>query len=110
MKRTVVLLIVRELVSGEDLNVQLVRVVGQEVLGGVKVGHGSTAADESDAVDLVVGQDVSDDLLREVKVDLVHLTHSFRIFAASHCRTLAGLPWLGPSRRPVEDATKGLSL
>ena len=29
-------------------------------------------------VDLVVGQDVSDDLLREVKVDLVHLTHSFR--------------------------------
>ena len=70
--------VVVELVSGENLNVQLVRVVGQEVLGGVKVGHGSTAADEGDAVDLVVGQDVSDDLLREVKVDLVHLTHSFR--------------------------------
>ena len=70
--------VVVELVSGEDLNVQLVRVVGQEVLGGVKVGHGGTAADESDAVDLVVGQDISDDLLREVKVDLVHLTHSFR--------------------------------
>ena len=70
--------VVVELVSGEDLNVQLVRVVGQEVLGGVKVGHGGTAADEGDAVDLVVGQDVSDDLLREVKVDLVHLTHSFQ--------------------------------
>ncbi len=59
--------VVVELVSGEDLNVQLVRVVGQEVLGRVKVGHGSTAADEGDAVDLVVGQDVSDDLLREVR-------------------------------------------
>lgn len=70
--------VVVELVCGEDLNVQLVRVVGQEVLGGVKVGHGSAAANEGDAVDLVVGQDVSDDLLREVKVDLVHLTHSFR--------------------------------
>ena len=65
--------VVVELVSGEDLNVQLVRVVGQEVLGGVKVGHGSAAADEGDTVDLVVGQDVSDDLLREVKVDLVHV-------------------------------------
>ena len=84
--------VVVELVSGEDLNVQFVRVVGQEVLGGVQVGHGSTAADEGDAVDLVVGQDVSDDLLREVKVDLVHLTHSFRLFAAPHCRALAGLP------------------
>ena len=99
-----------ELVSGENLNVQLVRVVGQEVLGRVKVGHGSTAADEGDAVDLVVGQDVSDDLLREVKVDLVHLTHSFRFFAAPHCRALAGLPWFGPSRRPVEDVSKELSL
>ena len=75
--------VVVELVSGEDLNVQLVRVVGQEVLGGVKVGHGSAAADEGDAVDLVVGQDVSDDLLREVKVDLVHLTHSF-LFLRRH--------------------------
>ena len=71
---------------------QLVRVVGQEILGRVKVGHRGTAADEGDAVDLVVGQDVSDDLLREVKVDLVHLTHSFRFFAAPHCRALAGLP------------------
>ena len=97
--------VVVELVSGEDLNVQLIRVVGQEVLGGVQVGHGGTAADESDAVDLVVGQDVSDDLLREVKVDLVHLTHSFRFFATPHCRTLAGLLRLGPSRRPVEDVT-----
>ena len=57
--------VVVELVSGEDLDVQLVRVVGQEILGRVQVGHGGAATHEGDAADLVLGQNVGDDLLGE---------------------------------------------
>ena len=69
--------VVVELVGGEDLDVQLVRVVGQEVLGRVQVGHGGAAAHKGNAVDLVLGQDVGDNLLGEAEVNLVHYVLPF---------------------------------
>ena len=81
--------IVVELVSGEDLNVQLARVVGQEILGRVELRHRRAAADERNAVDLVVREHVRHNLLRQVHIDLVHERKSF-LFSGDNLPDLYG--------------------
>ena len=65
--------VVVELVGREDLDVERLGVVGEEVLCGIQLGHGSAAAHKGDVLDAVLGDDLRNDLFSLVHIDLVHL-------------------------------------
>ena len=61
--------------------------IAQEVVARVELGAGGAAADEGDALDVMAGDDLGDDLLDVGKVDGV-VRHGSRVLSCLHCLRL----------------------